>query len=408
MPINHRGATGDFLPSVLNRFLDEFQRVRAIIVVTSLVAVLAVGIMVGLESVLPYILGLGVTGGHAFWSLFRHVRSPRAMLVIDTTVWGGIMVLAEMATIAVATLALLVTVIVLLSDGYWRIALLAYLLGWYAYSHFGNAVFDAASIGLFIGVVLLAGAIGAIVYRIRVWLGNLDAHRSQLLGTVSHELRNNLTGMLGLTEIVSTDRDMSGDEARELVAMAHQQAVDAAEIVEDLLTATRVERSMLTVAVEAVDVNAEVATTVRRFSSEGTRLEMSLADDLTTVLADSLRVRQILRNLVSNAIRYGGPTIRISTRSVDGKVLVDVVDDGEGVPVEDEKTIFLPYRRSARPHHSSSVGLGLWISRELAQAMGGTLEYRRFGGWSEFVLTLLPLSPSPAVAEEEVAAGHRR
>jgi signal transduction histidine kinase len=408
MPINHRGATGDFLPSVLNRFLDEFQRVRAIIVVTSLVAVLAVGIMVGLESVLPYILGLGVTGGHAFWSLFRHVRSPRAMLVIDTTVWGGIMVLAEMATIAVATLALLVTVIVLLSDGYWRIALLAYLLGWYAYSHFGNAVFDAASIGLFIGVVLLAGAIGAIVYRIRVWLGNLDAHRSQLLGTVSHELRNNLTGMLGLTEIVSTDRDMSGDEARELVAMAHQQAVDAAEIVEDLLTATRVERSMLTVAVEAVDVNAEVATTVRRFSSEGTRLEMSLADDLTTVLADSLRVRQILRNLVSNAIRYGGPTIRISTRSVDGKVLVDVVDDGEGVPVEDEKTIFLPYRRSARPHHSSSVGLGLWISRELAQAMGGTLEYRRFGGWSEFVLTLLPLSPSLAVAEEEVAAGHRR
>ena len=54
-----------------------------------------------------------------------------------------------------------------------------------------------------------------------------------MLGTVSHELRNNLTGMMGLTEIVSTNPDLSADEARELVALAHQQAVDANEIVED-------------------------------------------------------------------------------------------------------------------------------------------------------------------------------
>ncbi|HSJ28188.1 MAG TPA: HAMP domain-containing sensor histidine kinase [Acidimicrobiia bacterium] len=401
----NRGSHKEVAPSSLSRFLDEFQRVRAIIAGASLVAVIGIGFLVGFRPVSFYILGLGVTALHALWSWYRDVRSPRAMLVIDSTVWGGIMVLAGIDAIAAATLTLLVTFAVLLSDGHWRAGLLAYAAAWYSYSHFADNPITPASVGPFIGVLLIAGASGTVVYRLRVWLEHLDAQRSQMLGTVSHELRNSLTGMLGLTEIVSTDHSMGGDEARELVAMAHQQAVDAGEIVEDLLTATRVERSMLSVATETVDVNAEVATTVRRFSSEGTQLQVSLADDLPMARADSLRVRQILRNVVSNAIRYGGPTIRISTKA-GSPIRVVVADDGEGVPVGDEKTIFLPYRRSTRPHNSSSVGLGLWISRELAHAMGGTLEYRRVGGWSEFELTL-PVQPTPLESVGSLSADSR-
>jgi two-component system sensor histidine kinase KdpD len=195
--------------------------------------------------------------------------------------------------------------------------------------------------------------------------------------------------MIGLTEVVSTNQTISAGEARELVALAHQQAVDANEIVEDLLTATRLERSALSVAMESVDVNHQVDTTVRRFSGEGVDIVVRAAPDLPPAGADELRVRQILRNLVSNAVRYGGPSIRITTSLSGEGIQISVADDGDGVPSEDEATIFLPYRRSTRSSKvAASVGLGLWISRQLADAMGGSLEYRRVDGWTEFVLAL--------------------
>ena len=139
---------------------------------------------------------------------------------------------------------------------------------------------------------------------------------------------------------------------------------------------------------KAVNVNAEVETTARRFSGEGVGLSVQTTANLPLAEADELRVRQILRNLVSNAVRYGGSSIRITTLAVGDGIQVTVADDGEGVPPEDETTIFLPYRRSTRSSHAASVGLGLWISRQLADAMGGSLDYRRVDGWTEFVLTL--------------------
>ncbi len=158
---------------------------------------------------------------------------------------------------------------------------------------------------------------------------------------------------------------------------------------EDLLTMSRVERSALTVEVEDVDLNAEIGKVVHRFMGEGKSVELQLGDDVGTVSADDLRVRQVVRNLVSNAIRYGGPNVVVSSSVASDGVTVIVRDDGDGVPEEDVAAIFLPYKRSnATKRHSSSIGLGLWISRQLAQAMGGSLEYRRTDGHTEFVFSL--------------------
>jgi signal transduction histidine kinase len=198
-----------------------------------------------------------------------------------------------------------------------------------------------------------------------------------MLGTVSHELRNTLTGILGLTDLVSGSADLDPAEAKELIGLAHQQAVDATEIVEDMLTATSLERSALRVESEAVDANHEVSTTVRRFAGTGIKVSFVAIDTLPLAKGDALRIRQILRNLVSNAVRYGGDSIVVSTRSDAATVEIIVADDGLGVPAEDESTIFLPYKRSTNTRRDAdSVGLGLWICRQLAQAMGGQLDYR--------------------------------
>jgi signal transduction histidine kinase len=118
-------------------------------------------------------------------------------------------------------------------------------------------------------------------------------------------------------------------------------------------------------------------------------IEAGLLVDLPAARGDALRVRQVLRNLVSNAARYGGSSVAVRTTHDGDHVRIVVSDDGDGVPGEDEGTIFLPYRRSTTTkRHLASVGLGLWISRQLAHAMGGSLEYQRLNNRTEFVFTL--------------------
>lgn len=378
--------TTGFQPSSMESFLDDYQAVRLGVSLVGLAILLGFLPSSGWRLVLPYVLGLGLLGGHAAWCRLRRVRSPRTMLVLDTTVWGGMMVLAGVPVLSAAIMIFLFVLVVLFADGYWRLGLLAATAAWFILSGFTSEATPLA-LGHILGVLLIAGGLAALIARIRGWLGRLDAARSQMLGTVSHELRNNLTGVMGLTEIVGTD-DLTLDETEELVALAHQQAVDASEIVEDLLTVTRLERSALSVTLASVDINQEVEITARRFSGAGTDLIVKPDPATPAAVADALRVRQVLRNLVSNAVRYGGSSIKISTH-FDGKsVEVTVADDGSGVPKKDEASIFLPYRRSTGSNHAESVGLGLWVSRQLAVAMSGSLEYRRVEGWTEFVLSL--------------------
>lgn len=98
---------------------------------------------------------------------------------------------------------------------------------------------DSRSTGRFISILVTVAALDVVVLQVRRWLDRLDADRSQMLGTVSHELKKNLTGMLGMTELLTTQEDISAEEARELIELAHEQARDATDIVEDLLTMSR-------------------------------------------------------------------------------------------------------------------------------------------------------------------------
>lgn len=392
--------------SSMESFLDEFQLVRLTLSIGGLILI---GVFAGGGRwhglLLPSGIGLLLMGLHAGWCRYRHIRTPRSMLALDLTIWGSLMLLmSDYPSIATASLAFLSLLVVLFSDGLWMAVFLVYVGAWYWISFLGGTGLTIESVGVLAAVVFTVGGLAALMYRVRGWLGRLDGNRSQMLGTVSHELRNNLTGMMGLTDVLRSATDMSEDETKELLGLAHQQAVDASEIVEDLLTASRLESSVLSVDIEAVDLNLEVATTVRRFVGEGTMVSVQIGEDLPMAHGDALRVRQILRNLVSNAVRYGGSAIRVTTRAAGDHVQVVVSDNGEGVPREDEATIFLPYRRSTNARRdAASVGLGLWICHQLAHAMGGTLEYRRVDESTQFILTLGahgrgPTSVAPAVS----------
>ena len=393
--------------SSMESFLDEYQFVRLVMSFGGLVLMVVLLSLGSWEpKVVPIALVLLLVGGHATWCRVRGIRAPKSMLALDLTLWGWVMTLiADFPAITAASLAFLVLLVVLFADGVWPFVFLPYIAFWYGLSYFGSSGFSAESWRTYSSVLFTVAGLAAVMWRIKGWLGRLDANRSQLIGTVSHELRNSLTGMIGMTELVGSE-DLTLAEVEELVGLAHSQAVDAAEIVEDLLTVTRLERSALSVELSDVDLNAEAETTVRRFAGEGMAIVEDLADDLPLAQGDALRVRQVLRNLVSNAERYGGSSIEIKTLRAGEVVQVIVADDGDGVPPEDESTIFYPYKRSAGTNrHASSVGLGLWICRQLADAMSGNLEYRRVAGMTEFVLTLPTRETPPTTPQPDERPG---
>jgi signal transduction histidine kinase len=127
---------------------------------------------------------------------------------------------------------------------------------------------------------------------------------------------------------------------------------------------------------ESVSLEHEIESVLAGFTDTGSS-SITVDTRPGRVIADSIRVRQILRNLISNALRYGGHRIEIVTSAEPGALAVEVIDDGTGIDVDDHERIFVAYERA---HHTEgqpgSVGLGLTVSRTLAELMGGSLTYR--------------------------------
>jgi len=106
-------------------------------------------------------------------------------------------------------------------------------------------------------------------------------------------------------------------------------------------------------------------------------------------LGDPARVRQILRNMITNADRYGGEEVQIRLGSNDSWVTVQVVDNGEGVPQTEREQIFSPYYRAhSNSSQPAALGIGLSVARQLARLMNGDLVYRRVDDWTVFELSL--------------------
>lgn len=220
--------------------------------------------------------------------------------------------------------------------------------------------------------------------------------KDKLLASVSHEIRTPLTAIVGLSEAVVAGRaDLGPEELDELCGIIAVQSRELGELVEDLLVASRADFGSLSMRPEDIDLGEQVGRVV-----EGLRESVPEAKTITVVgdglraWADPLRVRQIIRNLLTNAIRYGGDRISVTMEDRDGVALLAVADDGRGIDETETKLIFERYYRSAQsPVQPGSVGIGLAVSRQLAEMMGGTLTY--CSSPARFELTL-PLESVPS------------
>jgi signal transduction histidine kinase len=224
--------------------------------------------------------------------------------------------------------------------------------------------------------------------------------REEFIASASHELRTPLTGIAGMAMLLEEDLANHGsDLSKELIDVIIGEASDLSRMVDDLLTTARLDAGALHFAFDDVDVAAEITDTAESFTRSGMALRVDC--EPATVRADRTRFRQVVRNLLSNAKKYGGPNVRIEGRSTGNTYLVSVADDGTGLPEGVEEHIFERFVHKGRDSATTdSVGLGLSIVHALVLGMGGAITYERKAHETHFVVRL-PLSldaPIPVVS----------
>lgn len=208
----------------------------------------------------------------------------------------------------------------------------------------------------------------------------LDAMKSQLLSTVSHELRTPLASIKGFaTTLLRDDVDWDDESRREFLSIIDEESDRLTELIGNLLDMSRVEAGALRMEVEPTPLRPLIEETANEFQmmTHNYQFLVMLPSRLPAVMADPRRTRQVLRNLVENAVKYtpqAGP-ITIAAQVIPGFVQISVTDQGIGIEAEQLESIFDRFYQvdSASTRKVGGSGLGLSICKAIIEAHGGRI-----------------------------------
>jgi PAS domain S-box-containing protein len=225
--------------------------------------------------------------------------------------------------------------------------------------------------------------------------------KSEFVSRMSHELRTPLNAMLGFAQLLGLDRQQPLSASQlEWTAQIQQAGWHLLHMINDTLDLSRIESGTVKLDLQPVELAEMVAATQALVEQAAQRRRLTLSAELEprapAVLADATRLKQILTNLLSNAVKYNvdGGSITVLSRLVDAHTVeIEVRDSGIGMDSAQMAELFQPFNRLGRESFGEGTGIGLVISRRLAELMGGTLDaHSEAGEGSRFVLTL-PRAP---------------
>lgn len=224
-------------------------------------------------------------------------------------------------------------------------------------------------------------------------LEELVESKDRFLATVSHELRTPLAAVLGFAEELRIHAaSFQPEELTEMLELIADQSQDMTDMVEDLLVAARADIGTVSIHPQDVYLRSQAEAVLAGIGSADLS-SVRVVGSAGKAWADPTRTRQIIRNLITNAVRYGGSEVVVEATTEQERTVLAVRDNGPGLPQSDWERIFEPYERAHdRATQPASMGLGLTVSRQLARLMGGNLTYRADESGSVFELTL-PSTP---------------
>jgi K+-sensing histidine kinase KdpD len=208
----------------------------------------------------------------------------------------------------------------------------------------------------------------------------LDSMKSDFLGIVSHDFRSPLSSiMLAARSLLKNEAIQSIPRAREYMQLIVDQAVRLNQLAEDTLSITKMESGQLTYYFKIVNMERLIqdAASMVRFSKRH-EFEYNVDQEALFVKGDQTKLRQVIQNLVSNAVKYSPQGGRVSVRVENfspQEIMVSVSDQGMGVPKEKLGKLFQKFSRvdSKESREIKGAGLGLWICREVVGAHGGRI-----------------------------------
>ncbi|MFH1807616.1 MAG: ATP-binding protein [Pseudomonadota bacterium] len=238
--------------------------------------------------------------------------------------------------------------------------------------------------------------------------------KSVFLASMSHELRTPLNAILGFSSLLRQDAAAS-EEQRHMLDLIHRSGGHLLGLINNVLDMAKIEAGRNALQATAFDLHALLGDVVellrQRAEAAGLRLSLELAQQVPrVVLADAGKLRQVLINLVGNAVKYtarGRVTLRASSRPADAagqvRLLLVVEDTGAGIAAEDQARIFEPFVQLG--HHAArrGTGLGLTITRQFVELMGGRIRVDSAPGQGARFCVELPLQVAAAQA---LLAGH--
>ncbi len=207
-----------------------------------------------------------------------------------------------------------------------------------------------------------------------------------------------MTSIYGFAEILTDGDPEAREQTTEIAQIIANESAELTRMVDDLLAAARLESTGLEIDLDATRVRDVIESAVRPFERAGAVIERS--QSLEMVVADGGRLRHVLVNLLSNAVRHGGQEVGIEVTQSEGNVDIEVWDNGPGIPEDQVGRLF---ERFVHDGHETllagSVGLGLAVASRLTEMMGGQLLHQRFSNRTYFIVRL-PLFESDDSWEE--------
>jgi Na+/proline symporter/signal transduction histidine kinase len=231
-------------------------------------------------------------------------------------------------------------------------------------------------------------------------LQELDRLKDDFVSTVTHELRTPLTSIRAFSEILLDNPELDTDERQEFLQTVVAETGRLTRLINQVLDLSKLESGVADWQIEPVDlgevVQASASAVSQLLRDKGVQLELDLPDHVPDVHADRDRVVQVLVNLLSNAAKFTAPgsgRIRVRVEVLDSEARTSVTDNGPGIPEPEQQAVFEKFRQGGgsggRP---PGTGLGLPISREIVERLGGRLTVRSTPGEGATFVFSLPLA----------------
>ena len=229
-------------------------------------------------------------------------------------------------------------------------------------------------------------------------LEKANAAKTEFVASMSHEIRNPMGGILG--SALALSKTPLQPEQQELVATLRNCACFLASLVEDVLDFAAIEAGAYTIARGPLSPREVLDTVVRMLAPKAGAVAMNAAVDPALpgwILGDASRIQQVIVNFAANALKFGGKKITLSARLDGAHVVFSVADDGIGIAPEDQGSLFIRFSRlkSARNSAVPGTGLGLAVSRKLAERMGGSVGVESAPNKGSTFFLRVPLETAP-------------